>query len=56
VLYEDVPCRYCYRSVCPQGHHACLHLLDPERVAIAARELLDHGAESAVLPFRVVKA
>ncbi|CAL94423.1 glycosyltransferase family 9 protein [Azoarcus olearius] len=47
VLYEDVPCRYCYRSVCPQGHHACLHLLDPERVATAARELLDLGAETA---------
>ncbi|HJV24644.1 MAG TPA: glycosyltransferase family 9 protein [Aromatoleum sp.] len=55
VLYEDVPCRYCYRSVCPQGHHACLHLLDPERVAIAARELLDHGAEAAVLPFGIAK-
>lgn len=48
VLYEDVPCRYCYRSVCPQQHHACLHLLDPERIAVAARELLDHGAELAV--------
>ena len=48
VLYEDVPCRYCYRSVCPQGHHACLHLLAPERVAAAARRLLDEGAETAV--------
>lgn len=47
VLYHDVPCRYCYRSVCPQGHHACLRLLDPERVAAAARELLDHGADRA---------
>ena len=56
VLYEDVPCRYCYRSVCPQGHHACLRLLDPERVAIAARELLDLGAEMAVPPFRISSA
>ena len=24
VLYNDVPCKYCYRSVCPEHHHACL--------------------------------
>lgn len=51
VLYHDVPCRFCYRSVCPQGHHDCLRLLDPERVAGAARELLDAGADRwPVLP------
>lgn len=50
VLYHDVPCRFCYRSVCPQGHHACLRLLAPERVAQAARELLD-GAERSAPPF-----
>lgn len=50
VLYHDVPCRFCYRSVCPQGHHDCLRLLDPERVARAARELLEHGAERAAPP------
>ena len=45
VVYHDVPCRFCYRSVCPQTHHNCLHLLDPQRVARAARELLDAGAD-----------
>jgi len=40
VLYHDVPCKYCYRSVCPQGHHACLAQVAPARVAAAARELL----------------
>jgi lipopolysaccharide heptosyltransferase II len=53
VLYHDVPCRFCYRSVCPQAHHACLRLLDPQRVARAARELLQAGAErwpAAALP------
>jgi len=40
VLYHDVPCKYCYRSVCPQGHHACLAKVEPARVAQAARELL----------------
>jgi lipopolysaccharide heptosyltransferase II len=41
VLYQDVPCKYCYRSVCPEGHHACLAGVAPERVDAAARELLD---------------
>jgi lipopolysaccharide heptosyltransferase II len=51
VLYHDVPCRFCYRSVCPQGHHDCLRLLEPQRVAQAARELLAPGTEkSAVAP------
>lgn len=45
VVYHDVPCRFCYRSVCPQVHHNCLRLLDPQRVAHAARELLDAGAD-----------
>ena len=24
VLYHDVPCKHCYKSVCPEGHHDCL--------------------------------
>jgi ADP-heptose:LPS heptosyltransferase len=40
VLSCDVPCRYCYRSVCPQGHNACLNGIAPETVAQAATELL----------------
>lgn len=44
LLYHDVPCRNCYRSVCPQGHHACLAEVRPERVAEAARELLAAAA------------
>lgn len=43
VLSHDVPCKYCYRSVCPQGHHACLAGVDPGRVAMAAREFLHHA-------------
>ena len=40
VLFHDVPCRNCYKSVCPAGHHDCLRRVAPERVAAAARELL----------------
>jgi ADP-heptose:LPS heptosyltransferase len=41
VLYHDVPCRNCYKSVCPAGHHDCLRRVAPERVVEAARELLE---------------
>ncbi|WP_194720963.1 lipopolysaccharide heptosyltransferase II [Noviherbaspirillum malthae] len=40
VLYHDVPCRNCYKSICPQGHHHCLTKVDPDRVVSAALELL----------------
>lgn len=40
VLFEDVPCRYCYKSTCIQGHHRCLRGVKPSRVAFAALELL----------------
>jgi ADP-heptose:LPS heptosyltransferase len=45
VLSHDVPCRYCYRSVCPQGHHDCLRLVTPESVARAAGDLLSARSE-----------
>lgn len=40
VLFHDVPCRYCYKSVCPLGHGHCLTLVPPSRVMEAALELL----------------
>ena len=39
VLSQDVPCRWCYRSVCPEGHHACLRGVPPEAVVAAALEM-----------------
>lgn len=39
VLSNDVPCRWCYRSVCPEGHHACLRGVPPDVVVSAALEL-----------------
>lgn len=40
VLFHDVPCRLCYKSICPEGHHNCLRLVEPETVVQAALELL----------------
>ena len=45
VLYRDVPCRYCYKSVCPAGHHDCLTSVAPSEVADAVRALLDYTFE-----------
>jgi lipopolysaccharide heptosyltransferase II len=41
VLNHDVPCRNCYKSICPAGHHDCLRKVAPEAVAAAAQELLE---------------
>jgi lipopolysaccharide heptosyltransferase II len=39
VLSHDVPCRSCFKSICPEGHHHCLALVTPEQVVQAAVEL-----------------
>jgi lipopolysaccharide heptosyltransferase II len=43
VLYHDVPCRNCYKSICPKGHNACLRKIEPGQVAAAVADLLDHA-------------
>jgi hypothetical protein len=40
VLFQDVPCRFCFKSTCPAGHQACLAGVAPQRVADAALDLL----------------
>lgn len=40
VLYHDVPCRFCQKSVCVQGHHDCLTRVEPREVAIAVHSLI----------------
>jgi lipopolysaccharide heptosyltransferase II len=40
VLFHDVTCKYCYKSICPEGHHHCLRLVTPESIVDAACELL----------------
>lgn len=44
VLFQDVPCRFCYKSTCEAGHHACLAGVAPERVADAVATLLQGAA------------
>jgi len=40
VLNRDVPCRNCYRSVCPNGTQACLAGVEPREAVDAALALL----------------
>jgi len=49
VLTHDVPCRWCFRSVCPQGHHDCMRMIPPAEVVEAALELL-RGVRSPARP------
>jgi ADP-heptose:LPS heptosyltransferase len=39
VLSHDVPCRWCYGSVCREGHHLCLRGVPPADVVAAALAL-----------------
>lgn len=40
LLFHDVACKYCYQSVCPEGHHLCLRGIEVEEVLGAACQLL----------------
>jgi lipopolysaccharide heptosyltransferase II len=40
VLSHDVPCKYCYKSVCPQEHGHCLSLIPAQSVTQAVLALL----------------
>ncbi len=59
VLFHDVPCRNCYRSVCPMGHHACLRKVDPRQIVAAVRQLRGRPAlavaAAAPRPVRLVR-
>lgn len=44
VLNHDVPCKYCFHSICPEVHHNCLRLVTPEQVVSATVELMQETA------------
>ena len=50
VLFHDVPCRFCFKSVCPKGHGDCLTKVQPVQVAAAVENLL-HGIADTAQPF-----
>lgn len=44
VLFHDVPCRFCQKSICPEGHNDCLAKIEPPEVVDAACALLARRA------------
>jgi lipopolysaccharide heptosyltransferase II len=48
VLFNDVECRWCYRSVCPEIHHRCLRGISAADVADAALALIDETGAAPV--------
>jgi lipopolysaccharide heptosyltransferase II len=58
LLFQDVACRFCYRSACPEDHHRCLDAVMPETIVTAVRELLaetQHASEKKRLPVTHIK-
>ena len=43
VLFHDVDCKFCYKSICPQEHHHCLQLVTPDAIVEAVHELMRSG-------------
>ena len=46
VLSHDVPCRNCFKSVCPLGHHDCLRRVTPDAVVAAVLDLFAEAGAS----------
>lgn len=40
VLFQPVPCAFCYSSTCRQGHHQCLRGISAQQVVTALAEVL----------------
>ncbi len=53
VLNRDVPCRSCYKSVCPNGTQACLVGVTPHEVVDASLELLSASRSMRALEDRI---
>ena len=49
LLFHDVPCKYCYKSICPEGHHNCLRQVSPAEIVAATCELLAEQARSPLI-------
>jgi lipopolysaccharide heptosyltransferase II len=45
LLFHDVPCKLCYKSICPEGHQHCLTLVTPEQVIQATCELMQENTQ-----------
>lgn len=46
ILSHDVPCKNCFKSICPMGHHDCLRQVTPDAVVAAVLDLFDEAGAS----------
>ncbi|MCY7274234.1 MAG: lipopolysaccharide heptosyltransferase II [Phormidesmis sp. CAN_BIN44] len=49
LLFHDVPCKYCHKSICPEGHQHCLRQVLPDTIVAATCELVDESARSPLI-------
>jgi lipopolysaccharide heptosyltransferase II len=49
VLFHDVPCRWCYSSICREGHHDCLRRVTPDDIVDAAVSVMEEAAARSPL-------
>lgn len=54
VLFHDVPCRFCYKSVCPQGHNECLSKVEPSEVVASVHSLLRNVSDDVLHEAEVI--
>jgi len=47
VLFRDVDCRFCFKSVCPAGHHRCLADVPPAAIVEAVEDLVGAAVRQA---------
>ena len=55
VLFHPVSCGFCYRSICPEVHHACLRNITPRNVVDAAVALMTSECGPGPTPSRPVQ-
>lgn len=48
VLFADTDCKYCYKSVCPEGHGKCLRDVEPGAIIKAVMGLLEETGKKAL--------
>lgn len=46
VLSFDVPCKNCFKSICPEQHHKCLRMIEPKQVVQAAFDLMKEANDA----------
>ncbi|MCO6431522.1 MAG: lipopolysaccharide heptosyltransferase II [Deltaproteobacteria bacterium] len=55
-LYNEVPCCFCYKSVCPNGDNLCISAVEPSEVVKASIEVIAGGGTAITQPITARRA